>query len=122
MERETKTKAYSKEGLAQVEKLDPEQQKRADSRKWVEDLKRRLEQQTEELEAEVEEMSSTKRGRQQNSEEIQNKEQVMQDNKWHCDQMDVVIRLLDNDELEADQVDELQEDLEYYFETNTTEE
>ena len=38
------------------------------------------------------------------------------------DQMDVVIRLLDNDELEADQVDELQEDLEYYFETNTTEE
>ena len=90
-EKETKTKAYSKEGLAKAARLDPEQQKRADSRKWVEELKRKLEQQTEELEAEVEEMSATKRGRQQNSEEIETKVALQDDNKWHCERMDVVM-------------------------------
>ena len=35
VEKETKTKTFSKEGLARQDKLDPEEQKRSDTVKWI---------------------------------------------------------------------------------------
>lgn len=35
VERETKTKAYSKEGLGAAQKLDPAQKERDDIREWL---------------------------------------------------------------------------------------
>ena len=34
-EKETKTKAFSKEGLGQAAKMDPREKKRADTREWL---------------------------------------------------------------------------------------
>ena len=44
MERETKTKAYSKEGLGQAQKVDPATKEREEVRAWLNDAIERLNQ------------------------------------------------------------------------------
>ena len=46
-ERETKTKAYSKEGLAQGHRLDPRSRAKENTRSWVQEALNNLEQQIE---------------------------------------------------------------------------
>jgi CCR4-NOT transcription complex subunit 3 len=54
VERETKTKAYSKEGLGQVSKVDPEQRKKEEVRYWLTSGIEKLDRQIDEFEAEIE--------------------------------------------------------------------
>jgi len=55
-EKDTKTKTYSKEGLARAAKLDPEEQKRADTNSWVLEMVDVLMQKVDEHEAEVDQL------------------------------------------------------------------
>lgn len=116
-EKETKTKAYSKEGLAQVERLDPEQQARQQSHAWIQDCLNQFNVQIEALESDVERLHSAK-GRNRNKAEIEEKEKLLSRHKWHILKLEQINRLLDNSALEPDQVDELKEDVEYYLEAN----
>ncbi|KAI9913914.1 hypothetical protein PsorP6_006324 [Peronosclerospora sorghi] len=116
-EKETKTKAYSKEGLAQVERLDPEQQARQQSHAWIQDCLNQLKVQIEALESDVERLHSLK-GRSRNKSEIEEKEKLLSKHKWHILKLEQINRLLDNSALEPEQVDELKEDVEYYLEAN----
>ncbi|POM69375.1 Subunit of the CCR4NOT complex [Phytophthora palmivora] len=116
-EKETKTKAYSKEGLAQVEKLDPEQQARQQSHAWIQDCLTQFNVQIEALESDVERLHSAK-GRNRNKTEIDEKEKLLSRHKWHILKLEQINRLLDNAALEPEQVDELKEDVEYYLEAN----
>ncbi|KUF94279.1 serine racemase [Phytophthora nicotianae] len=116
-EKETKTKAYSKEGLAQVERLDPEQQARQQSHAWIQDCLNQFNVQIEALESDVERLHSAK-GRNRNKAEIEEKEKLLSRHKWHILKLEQINRLLDNAALEPEQVDELKEDVEYYLEAN----
>ncbi|KAE9045599.1 General negative regulator of transcription subunit 3 [Phytophthora rubi] len=116
-EKETKTKAYSKEGLAQVERLDPEQQARQQSHAWIQDCLNQFNVQIEALESDVERLHSAK-GRNRNKSEIDEKEKLLSRHKWHIIKLEQINRLLDNSALEPDQVDELKEDVDYYLEAN----
>ncbi|KAL3670561.1 hypothetical protein V7S43_004874 [Phytophthora oleae] len=116
-EKETKTKAYSKEGLAQVERLDPEQQARQQSHAWIQDCLNQFNVQIEALESDVERLHSAK-GRNRNKSEIEEKEKLLSRHKWHILKLEQINRLLDNSALEPDQVDELKEDVDYYLEAN----
>lgn len=116
-EKETKTKAYSKEGLAQVERLDPEQQARQQSHAWIQDCLNQFNVQIEALESDIERLHSAK-GRSRNKNEIVEKEKLLSQHKWHILKLEQINRLLDNAALEPEQVDELKEDVEYYLEAN----
>uniref|UniRef100_M4BBU7 NOT2/NOT3/NOT5 C-terminal domain-containing protein n=1 Tax=Hyaloperonospora arabidopsidis (strain Emoy2) TaxID=559515 RepID=M4BBU7_HYAAE len=116
-EKETKTKAYSKEGLAQVERLDPEQQARQESHAWIQDCLTHFNVQIEALESDVERLHLVK-GRNRNKAEINEKEKLLSRHKWHILKLEQINRLLDNAALEPEQVDELKEDVEYFLEAN----
>ena len=73
-EKETKTKAFSKEGLAREEKLDPREIEKEEKRVWIQGVVERIEGVVETLESDLERMSNIKgKGK--------NKEQVKQTNK-----------------------------------------
>ena len=54
VEKETKTKAFSKEGLGAATKIDPAVQQRAEARSWLNDSVDQLSQQIDKFEAEIE--------------------------------------------------------------------
>ena len=61
VERETKTKAYSKEGLTSGQKLDPAERERADISQWLNSCLEQLNIQIDSLEAEIECLGTTKK-------------------------------------------------------------
>jgi CCR4-NOT transcription complex subunit 3 len=62
-EKETKTKAFSKEGLGQQPKTDPKEKAKAETRDWLNNVVSDLESQIDNFEAEVEGLS-IKKGKQ----------------------------------------------------------
>jgi CCR4-NOT transcription complex subunit 3 len=68
-EKETKTKAFSKEGLAREEKLDPREVEKEEKRSWLQGVIERVEGVVETLEADLEKMSNTK-GKGRNKEQV----------------------------------------------------
>ena len=69
-EKETKTKTYSKEGLARQEKLSPEEQAKVDCCKWVAEFVEKLQEAVEEKDLEIETLSSGK-GKKTNKSKIE---------------------------------------------------
>ena len=116
-EREVKTKAYSREGLALQQKLDPEEQAKLATRDWVRECISKLEEQVEALESDLEKIHSAKNKRGKKA-EIQTLETLVTRHKWHILKLEQVTRLLDNDCLTKDQVDSFKDDIEYYLEAN----
>jgi CCR4-NOT transcription complex subunit 3 len=107
-EKETKTKAYSKEGLAQGEKLDPEVKARMDLMDEIGELISKLKDQVEAIEYALESAGSEVGGE-------------TATHKWHIDKMEQILRLLDNDEIDYQSVAEIKDDMEYYVESNQEE-
>ena len=68
-EKETKTKAYSKEGLAREEKLDPHEIEKQESQAWVQAVIERIEVSVESWEADIERISSAK-GKNKNKDQV----------------------------------------------------
>ena len=68
-EKETKTKAYSKEGLAREEKLDPHEIEKEESRAWVQSIIERIENFVESWEADIERISNAK-GKNKNKDQV----------------------------------------------------
>lgn len=116
-EKETKTKAYSKEGLAQIERLDPAEQARQNTRTWIQDCLTQLNEVIETNECDLERLQTAK-GKNRNKQEMEGLEALLARHKWHILKLEQIIRLLDNDALEATDVDDLKEDIEYYLEAN----
>ncbi|KAG1058852.1 hypothetical protein G6F42_028511 [Rhizopus arrhizus] len=62
IEKEMKTKAYSKEGLMQKERLDPKDKEKADACEFVTNAVDELSRQIEHEEFEIEQLEGSKRG------------------------------------------------------------
>lgn len=68
-EKETKTKAFSKEGLARDEKLDPREIEKEKSYAWVQSIIERIENFVESWEADIERISAAK-GKNKNKDQV----------------------------------------------------
>lgn len=106
VERETKTKAYSKEGLGAAQKTDPAQRKKDEARNWLTSSISSLQLQIDQYESEIESLLAAKkkrldRDKQDRMDEFRAK---LDRNKFHVMKLETVLRLLDNDGVEAEQV------------------
>jgi CCR4-NOT transcription complex subunit 3 len=115
-EKETKTKTYSKEGLAREDKMDPEEEAKLRTTSWLAEYVERFQQQVEEKDFDIEKLSAGK-GKKQNKHQIEALQLHIAHHKFHITKLEGIIRLINNDVLETDPVDSLQEDLDYYLDS-----
>ncbi|KAL9187462.1 hypothetical protein ACHAXT_001565 [Thalassiosira profunda] len=117
VEKETKTKTFSKEGLARQDKLDPEEQKRSDTVKWIAEVVDQLQTLIDEQDLEVDRLSSGK-GKKTNKNQIEECNQHLASHRFHMNKLEGIMRLVRNERIPAETVDEMKEDLEYYIESH----
>jgi CCR4-NOT transcription complex subunit 3 len=115
-EKETKTKTYSKEGLARQDRLSPEEQAKYETTCWIGDIIERLSGLVDEAEIEVEKLSAGK-GKKTNKHLIDDFIHFIAQHKYHMSKLEGIIRLVNNDVLDVDSVDPLKDDLEYYIDS-----
>lgn len=121
VEKEMKTKAYSKEGLQLASKLDPKDKEKAETVEFLQHMNEELDRQVETVEAEIEQIQSTaKRGKKgaTNAERISDLEEVVERHKWHISKLELLQRALQNGNVETDQVKEVEEGIRYYVDSN----
>ncbi|KAG1454976.1 hypothetical protein G6F56_007187 [Rhizopus delemar] len=122
IEREMKTKAYSREGLMQKER-NPKDKEKAEASDFVTNAVDELSRQVETVEFEIEQLegAGSKRGKRAAEKRVEKLEEMNRTNerrKFHIGRLELVLRLLENDQLEADNVNELKDAIQYYVECN----
>ncbi|KAJ1722020.1 general negative regulator of transcription subunit 5 [Coemansia erecta] len=125
IEKEMKTKAYSKEGLLQSTKLDPKEKEKLDLCNWLVESVDTLSTQIDVLEATAEtlEGSMGKKRRDANKVEKLNRlHERVERHKHHIWCLERIQRLLENESLSTEQVQRIQEDVNYYVEQNDDDE
>lgn len=115
-EKETKTKAFSKEGLVQQPKTDPREKAKNESRDWLNTMVDELESQVNFFEAEMEGLS-VKKGKSRPP-RLTHLEESISRHKAHIMKLEQILRLLDNDGLSPDQVNDVKDLVEDYVERN----
>lgn len=115
-EKETKTKAFSKEGLGQQPKTDPKEKAKSETRDWLNNVVGELENQIDNFEAELEGLS-VKKGKQRPPRLVHLETSIAR-HKAHIMKLELILRLLDNDELSPEQVNDVKDFLEDYVERN----
>ncbi|XP_057548239.1 general negative regulator of transcription subunit 3 isoform X2 [Amaranthus tricolor] len=115
-EKETKTKAFSKEGLGQQPKTDPKEKAKSETRDWLNNVVGELESQIDNFEAEMEGLS-VKKGKTRPP-RLTHLETSISRHKAHIMKLELILRLLDNDELSPEHVNDVKDFLEDYVERN----
>ncbi|OWM78802.1 hypothetical protein CDL15_Pgr002973 [Punica granatum] len=115
-EKETKTKAFSKEGLGQQPKTDPKEKAKSETRDWINNVVGELETQIDIFEAEIEGLS-VKKGKTRPPRLVHLETSIAR-HKAHIMKMELILRLLDNDELSPEQVNDVKDFLDDYVERN----
>ncbi|KAJ9072970.1 negative regulator of transcription subunit 5 [Entomophthora muscae] len=108
IEKEMKTKAYSKEGLMQSEKIDPKQKEKI--RNFRMDF--RL------SEAEGIGLLPKKKKDHHKVERLNQIKHMVERHKHHINRLELVLRMLANDHVSADKVNEIKDNVAYYVEEN----
>ncbi|KAF8983777.1 proteinral negative regulator of transcription subunit 5 [Entomortierella lignicola] len=121
IEKEMKTKAYSREGLIMSGRMDPKEKEKAEICSWVTDRVEALSIQIEGMEAEVETlMASSKKGKNNPAKErVAELEERIERHKWHQGRLELILRLLENGQIDTDKVLTVQDDVNYYVDENT---
>lgn len=119
VERETKTKAYSKEGLGAAAKLNPAAKEKSEMTNWLSQTIDNLNIQLDQFESNVEKLTSKKKkmdkDKQDRFEELKG---YMDKHKFHIKQLETILRMVDNDAIPLDQIKKIKDDVEYYVEFN----
>jgi len=120
IEKEMKTKAFSKEGLMQMARMDPKEKEKMDTCDWVSSMVDEIARQLEMREAELETLQGGARKKKDHAkaERIKSLEHCMERYKWHMNRLELIQRLLENSQLETEQVLAIQEGIKYYVESN----
>ncbi|KAK9925664.1 hypothetical protein M0R45_022935 [Rubus argutus] len=109
-EKETKTKAFSKEGLGQQPKTDPKEKAKSETRDWINNVVGELESQIDSFEAEIEGVSVKKgKGR---PPRLTHLETSITRHKAHIMKLELILRLLE------DYVERNQEDFDEFSEVD----
>ncbi|GAQ78366.1 transcription regulator NOT2/NOT3/NOT5 family protein [Klebsormidium nitens] len=115
-ERETKTKAFSQEGLGKQPRTDPKEKAKAETRDWINTAVTNLETQVDTFESELENLT-TKKGKQKPP-RMSHLEESIERNKAHVIKLEQILRLLDNEELSPEEVNDVKDLVEDYLERN----
>ncbi|VDP90686.1 unnamed protein product [Echinostoma caproni] len=117
IEKETKTKAYSKEGLLSTDaKKDPLQKEKEEIDEWLKQCISSLKTQTEKYEFEIESLTNSNKKKRNDKETalaIEEKRQRLDLCLFHVEKLETIMRLLDNEKLECAKVRAIQEPIEY---------
>eukprot|EP00128_Syssomonas_multiformis_P016887 Colp12_sorted_trinity150504_noHs@33160 len=117
VEREAKTKAFSKAGLIKGEKLDPKEKAKEDMRMWIQSQIDNLNLQKEILEAKVEELMLSGKKKVDKSRVAQLEEQMTK-HDTHIINLETILRMLENDSIQVEQIEPIKEDVDHYVEHN----
>ena len=121
VEKEMKTKAFSKEGLQATAKLDPAEKAKLESCHFLANMVEELERQVESLEAEEEALQATvKKGKKDTSkaDRLSEISRTLERHKYHQGKLELLLRSLENGNVETEQVQDLEESIKYYVEEN----
>ena len=113
-EKEFKTKAFSKEGLSQAAKEDPKDKERNKVRKWITASLETFQERKDVYEAELETINSAKKKKKDTG--AAKWEDLIERCKFHEERLELVLRLIDNESLSAEDCDVIKEQLEYLLE------
>lgn len=120
VERETKTKAYSKEGLGAAQKLDPAQKEKDEVTSWLANSIDALNLQMDTFESEIESLQAGKKKRidkdkQDRVDELKTK---LDKHRYHIRKLETLLRMLDNMSVEVNTIKRIKDDVEYYIESS----
>lgn len=116
VEKTMKTKAFSKEGLSAAAKLDPREKAKMEAGDFLGTQIDELEQRIEALEAEAEILRNAKKGKKSrdNQERLGEIDNLIEKHKWHQGRLELARRSLVNGGVDADQVNEIKDAIQYY--------
>ena len=123
VEKEMKTKAFSKEGLSAAAKLDPKEKEKLEACQFLSNMVEELERQIETLEAEEEALQATVRKGKKDTGKADRLAEIgrlTERHKWHQGKLELLLRSLENGNVDTDQVHDLEESIKYYVEENQT--
>lgn len=120
-EKEMKTKAFSKEGLSAAMKLDPKEQQKLELCQWIQTMVEELSRQVEQAEAELETIQGVKTKKKDSEREarLEELETLNERRGWHVNRLELILRLLENGNLQTDAVTNVKDDIAYFVESNT---
>lgn len=118
VERETKTKAYSKEGLGAAQKLDPAQKEREEIQNWLVNSIDSLNIQIDSFECEIESLLVNKKKKldKEKQERMEECKSRLEKHRFHIRKLEMLLRLLNNMSVEVAQIKAIKDDVEYYIE------
>ncbi|KAM4601533.1 CCR4-NOT transcription complex subunit 3a isoform 2-T2 [Polymixia lowei] len=121
VERETKTKAYSKEGLGLAQKVDPAQREKEETGQWLTNTIDTLNMQVDQFESEVESLSvqtRKKKGDKEKQDRIDELKRLIERHRFHIRMLETILRMLDNDSVQVDSIQKIKDDVEYYIDSS----
>uniref|UniRef100_A0A7N8Y0A9 CCR4-NOT transcription complex subunit 3 n=1 Tax=Mastacembelus armatus TaxID=205130 RepID=A0A7N8Y0A9_9TELE len=121
VERETKTKAYSKEGLGLAQKVDPAQREKEETGQWLTNTIDTLNMQVDQFESEVENLSvqtRKKKGDKEKQDRIEELKRLIERHRYHIRMLETILRMLDNDSVPVDAIQKIKDDVEYYIDSS----
>ncbi|EMC92534.1 hypothetical protein BAUCODRAFT_38608 [Baudoinia panamericana UAMH 10762] len=120
VEKEMKTKAFSKEGLSAAAKLDPQERAKMEMGAFLSDMVDELARQIEAHEAEIESLqANVKKGKKSDkADRLSELDRTVERHKWHTNKLEILMRSLENGSVETDQVKDIEDEIKYYVETN----
>ncbi|XP_065162602.1 CCR4-NOT transcription complex subunit 3 isoform X3 [Atheta coriaria] len=118
VERETKTKAYSKEGLGAAQKLDPAQKEREEIQSWLVSSIDSLNLQVEKIECDIESLLVNKKKKldKDKQERVDEHKTHLEKHRFHVRKLETLLRMLDNMSVEVAQIKGIKDDVDYYIE------
>lgn len=123
-ERESKTKAFSTAALSKAGQLEGRDKDKYECREWLNESVDRLNEQIEQFEAEQEELTANAtpakkgRGKTPEQEKLERVEESMRRHRDHIGRLEQIMRALDNEAIELEDVQEIRELVEDYMERN----
>ncbi|CAL1280128.1 unnamed protein product [Larinioides sclopetarius] len=121
VERETKTKAYSKEGLGAAQKLDPAQKEKDEVNNWLAASIESLNIQMDQFESEIESLSISLKKKKNDKDKLDRTEELkgwLEKHRYHIKQLETLMRMLDNCTVDVDQIKKIKDDVDYYIESS----
>ena len=121
VEREVKTKQFSKEGLNNAAKTDPKEREKHEMSRWLSEMVDELERQIEQAETEAESTSlQAKKGKANTAkaERLAELEARMDRHRWHTRKLEQALRALENGDIDTERIGAIKEDVQYYVESN----
>lgn len=121
VEKEMKTKAFSKEGLSAATKLDPKEKEKLEACNFLSEQVDELGRQIETIETEQETLQAgVKKGKKDTgrADRLSELERVMERHKWHVGKLEIMLRLVENDKITVEEVQQLEDEIKYYVEQN----